>query len=447
MRIPLPKGLRGSQVLPKEREYLLNMANIGGKLVSRPAVEAVTAQPDEPRGQFVFQGVLFSIFGDKIYYGTGLTLIATTIDGVGPVAWDVGFSHAMIVTGTIGANYKVEVVAGVPSVTAVLAAKTYVDVAFIAGRFVYIPENGDPAEWSEVGDGSTVGPNYFFDAEEQPDENEACVAIGGTLHIMGADTIQPFRPGGPTNAPFLPLQGATIEVGFVGAKVKTTDSCIFLGKPKGGGYGFFLFANGGAQRISDQVVDELLEAYTPAQLAAVRAQRFFWRGAEWFTFVLPDRTLSLVNGQWGYVDSGVTGVAQLGRWLQYNATLYDGVWYVQSAAGLNKLSRTTFKDSTGKFSRQIVTFARSSEEDPLDVGEIEVGHNNGVGVGSVGISVSDDGAIWTDVWYRDRAAVGNREQKLVFNPAGGFGMFDDYMGICLYTTDNLEFAVDALVAR
>lgn len=445
MRIPLPKTLRGSKVLPKGREYLLNMAHIDGRLVSRPAVEAVTALLNEPRGQFEIQGVLFNVFGDKLYMGTGLAVVAGTIGGLGPVKWAIGFNHAVIVTGAADMNYTVTP-AGV--LTQVLAGKNYVDVCHIQGRFVYTPEDGGPAEWSEVGDGATVDPTSFFDAETQPDQNVMCEALAaGDLYIGGTDTFERFRGGGPVTAPFVQVQGAAIEVGYVGAKIKSTDSCIFLGKPKGGGFGFFVFADGGVQHISDAVIDELLEGYTPAQLAAVRAQRFVWRGAEWFTFEFPDRTLLLVNGQWHYIDTGITGFTLLGRFMRYSATLFDGVWYVQSTAGLNKLS-ALFQDTVGKFSRQIITFARSAEGQPIDeIGAIEMEMNNGTGAGTVGLGISTNGKIWTDLLYASRSAVGEYDAPLVWEPMGGFGMNYGYLGVGLYTTDNFEFAVDGLVAR
>ncbi len=445
MRIPLPKGLRGSKVLPKGREYLLNMAHIDGRLVSRPAVVAVTAQANEPRGQFVIQGVLFNIFGDTLYMGVGLVPVAGVVGGVGPVQFAIGFNHAVIVTGTVDANYTVTP-AGV--LTQVLAGKNYIDVCHIEGRFVYVPEDGGPAEWSEIGDGATVLPDAFFDAEEQPDQNNFCEALAsGDLMIGGADTFERFRGGGPATAPFLQVQGAAVEVGFVGGKIKSTDSCLFLGKPRGGGYGFFGFGDGGVQRISDPVIDELLEGYTPAQLAAVRAQRFVWRGAEWFTFEMPDRTLLLVGGEWDYIDTGIAGFLQLRRFMQYGATLFDGVWYVQSTAGLNKLS-ALYQDSTGKFSRQIITFARSAEGQPIDeIGALEMEMNNGTGAGTVALHISTNGQIWTDPMYANRSAVGDYDAPLVWEPMGGFGMSYGYLGIGFYTTDNFEFALDGLVGR
>jgi hypothetical protein len=448
MQIPLPKTIRGSQVLPKQSEYLVNLMNLGGWLVSRPAVVEVTAKADEPRGMFRFQGTLYGIWGDQLYKDAALNLVGA-IGGVGQTRHARGFNHAVIVTGTAGANYTVSPASGL---TAIVDADlpACVDASHIKGRFVYIPEDGGPALWSEIGDGGDIDSLSFFDAESQPDENRASEVLGDVLYLMGADTIEPFRAVGPVTAPFLPVDGGTIEVGYVGGKIgsKTgeVDSCIFLGRPKDGGYRFLQFADGRAVPISTPAIDELLQDYTEVQLQAVRAQRFAFRGVDCYTFELPDRTLIYHDGLWDYVAAGV-GFRQLARWLQFSATFHEDTWYTQSAKGLNKLTKAG-QDTTGKFARQIITFARSTEQEPLEFGELELAINNGVGAGTVGVSVSRNGQIWSDPYYRDRSAVGVHDAPLIWNPAGGFGSFErGFAGIGFYTTDDVEFAVDGLVAR
>lgn len=449
MRIPLPKTIRGSQVLPKQSEYLVNLMNVGGWLVSRPAVQAVTAKLDEPRGMFRFQGTLYGIWGDQLYEGTALAAVGA-IAGVGQTKHARGFNHAVIVTGTAGANYTVSPGAGLAAI-ADGDFPACIDIAHIKGRFVGIPLDGGPAFWSEVGDGGDIDTLSFFDAETQPDENRACEVLGDALYIMGADTIEPFRPVGPVTAPFLPVDGGTIEVGYIGGKIgaKTgeVDSCIFLGRPKDGGYRFMQFAQARAVPISSGVIDEILQDYTEAQLAAVRAQRFNWRGVDCYAFELPDRTLLLHDGMWDYIDAGISGFRQFSRFLQFNATFHEDVWYTQSAKGLNKLAKA-HTDSTGKFARQILTFARSVEEEALEIGELELAIKNGLGAGTVGVSVSRNGMLWGDLYYRNRSAVGQHDHPLIWNPAGGFGSFErGFAGIGFYTTDDVEFAVDGLVAR
>jgi len=442
--IPLPETIRWSQLVPKQTEYLLNLLKIGAVVVSRPATELVTAKLDEPRGLFEFGGVLYGIWGDKLYRDTALNLVGD-IGGIGQTAYAGGFNHAAIVTGTAGANYTVAGSVLTPIADPDVPACR--DVEHIDGRFVYVPTDGSPALWSEVGDAANVDPLSFFDEETQPDGNTAVIAIGGDLRLMGAETIGRFRNVGPAENPFQWVRGGTIDVGFVGGKVRARESCLFVGKEKQAGYDIYAFADGKTQPITTPAIKEMLNRlYTPAQLAAVRAQRFNWRGADCYVFEFPDRTLLFQGGLWHYIDSGLTGVAKLGTFRYYNATLFNGTWYVQGTGGLYRLT-DAHQDSAGKFSRQIVTFARSGEEAPFDLGELELALANGVGEGTVGLAISRDGAQWGDPWYRDTGAVGARTQRLVWNPPGGLGSFDGYAGLALYATADVEFAADGLVVR
>jgi hypothetical protein len=299
-----------------------------------------------------------------------------------------------------------------------------------------------------VGDASTIGPLSFFDAEVLPDGNKLVENIRNDVFVGGEDSFERFRHAGPQTAPFLRVPNAVIEVGFVGGKVRTTDSMIFIGKDREAGYAFYWFIDGTAKPISDAPINELLNnVYTPAELAAVRGQRFNWRGADCYAFEMADRTLLFQNGSWSYIDSGINGFLALGTFGYFNATLFEGTWYVvKSDGGLYKLTDGT-TDSAGKFSRQIVTFARSEEESVFTINQIEMGIANGTGVDTVGLSLSRNGRIWSDIYYTSSSAVGMYDQKLVWAPIGGCGTFEDYAGIGFYTTASFDFAVDTLVMR
>lgn len=445
MMIPLPKTIRGSKVVPKQTEYLLNLLHIDGFIVSRPASELVTAKIAEPRGAFEFHGSYYAIWGDTLYKDTALNVVGT-IAGIGPVDVAIGFTQAVIVTGTAGANYTLDASTGALNAIVDPDVPACSSVTFIDGRFVYTPVDGSPLLWSEINDGGNVGSLSFFDAETLPDGNKATENIRNDLYVLGVESIERFRDVGPVSAPFVRVNNAAIEVGYVAAKIKTKDSLLFVGKEKGGGYAIYVFADGTAQPISPGPINERLNLYTVAQLAAITSHRFNWRGVECYVFDLPDCSLLFQSGKWHFIDSGLSGVAQLGRWRFYNAVLFQGTWYLQSAMGLYKLTAAK-TDTDGKFSRQAVTFARSGEEQVFTLGRLQLGVANGVGAATVGLSLSTNGKIWKDPVYRSTGAVGEYDKQLVWQPIGGLGRFDGYAGICLYATGNVEFAADALVAQ
>ena len=452
MMIPLPKTIRGAKNLPKQQEYLHNLLNVKGRLISRPVVQSVTANPNggEPRGAFEYLGVYYAVFGQKLYRTTALVEVGDIL-GAGQIAVDGGFNHACIVTGAAGANYTLTP-AGALAVIADPDLPACRDVVFIDGRFVFIPLDGGPAIWSAVGNGGDVGPLDFFDAESQPDENRVVMNIRNDVFIGGTDTFERFRNSGPVTAPFVRVQNAVISVGYVGGKVLTKDSALFVGKDKAAGYGIFVFSEGTAQRISDQAIDEMLNRdYTPAQLAAVRSQRFNWGGVDCYTFELADRTLIFQDGQWSYVSRGIVGPRQLAAFGFFNATLHDGIWYVQDeAGGLGKLAAGT-EDSFGELQREIVTFARDAEEGVFAPAAMQLGVSNGqpglaADEATVGLSVSKNGKLWGVMKYRSLSAEGEYDKQLIWHPAGGFGRFDGFMGICIYTTASVDIAADSLVA-
>src|SRR5690349_16038051 len=237
MMIPLPKTIRGCKVLPKQQEYLLNLINIGDKLVSRPAITQVTEKAGEPRGLFVFKGILYGIWGDKLYRDVALNEVGA-VGGAGLARQAGGFNHAVIVTGTAGANYTLLDSALTPIADPDLPA--CVDVTAIDGRFLFTPENGDPIIYSDVGDGGVIGPLSFFDAESLTDGNKLVENIKNDIFVGGEAPFERFRNNGPTTNPFLRVPNAMVSVGYVGGKVATKDSMIFLGKDKDAGYAFYL---------------------------------------------------------------------------------------------------------------------------------------------------------------------------------------------------------------
>jgi len=447
MQIPLPKGIRGSKVVPKQTEYLHNLMNVGGRIISRPAVTQLVSTLGAPRGQFEFNGTHYAIWGTKLYSRAGAVLTEVgTILGADLVRFAAGFTQMAIVTGVAGGNYTLTT-AGVLTAIADPDLPACIDVTEIDGRFVFVPADGGPLIYSDVGDAGAIGSLSFFDAESLPDLNKAIENIRNDIFALGADSIERFRDVGPDTAPFQRVNNAQIEVGYVGAKIKTKDSLLFVGKDKGNGYGIFLFSEGTAQLVSPDVINELLNRdYTPAELAAITAQRFNWRGADCYVFGLPNLTLLLQGGEWSFVDNGLRTLLERGTWDFFNALLFDGTWYVQGTDSLNTLDDAS-ADTAGKFARKILTYARSGEEAVFTLAYVELGVAQGVGAGTVGLSLSRNGKLWSNPSYRSMSVVGNYDQRLRWQPIGGLGRFDGYAGLLWYTTTDVEIAADSITAQ
>lgn len=416
--------------------------NIGGFLVSRPGVEQVKAlsTPATPRGLFTYNGELWGVWGTKLYQGASMTEVGT-IRGSAAVNTASGFNQCAIAAS--GGNYQISSSNVFNEITD-SDLPTCRDVARIDGRFVWVPVDGSPLAYSDVGSAGSVGPLAFFDAETLPDVNVGVDNIKNDLFVFGADSIERFRNLGTEDAPFVRVNNSIVEVGLVGGKIKTKDSVMFLGQDRDNGYAFYLFNAGTAQVISPPTINEALNLdYDPEQLEACVAQRFNWRGADCYVFSLYNRAFLFQGGKWSYLDSGIDDAHKLYAWDVKHATLHDGVWYAQDRNGLVKLT-TANADYGSEFARRVRTYGRAGDESVFSIGgmELVIAQGESYNSGDVGLSVSKNGKLWSPFFYRSVANIGGYDKRLRFQRAGGLGRYDGYIGITLYCTDDIEFAVD-----
>lgn len=438
--VPLPETIRGSKVVPKQGEYLVNLMNLGGYLVSRPAFALERAISGSPRGMWEFNGKLYYVKGTTLYEGLGGSVVGS-IAGTLPVNIAIGFTQCAIASGA--GNYVLSTSGTLTQVTDP-DLPPCVDVTRINGRFVWVPTDGGVLRYSDVNDASVIDTLSFFDAETRADQNIGVVTVKNDLIVFGEQSTERFRDIGPAESPFIRVNNAIVDVGQVGGKVKTKDSVVFVGRDANNGYAFFLFSGGSAQIISPTPVNEALNLdYTPAELAAITVQRFHWRGADCYVFRAHDKAWLFQGGKWSYVDSGIDHPHYIGAFDQDHATLFNGEWYLLDNAGLVKMT-TGNSDYSGDFSRRVRTFMRLPDETTLPVNYFELVASQGLSGsgGTVGFSVSKNGQTWSNFDYRDLGDVGNYSRRVKYQRVGGLGRFDGYMGITVQSTSDVEFAVD-----
>lgn len=68
-------------------------------------------------------------------------------------------------------------------------------------------------------------------------------------------------------------------------------------------------------------------------------------------------------------------------------------------------------------------------------------------VRSVGLSVSKNGVEFSTPIFRDLGDTGEYTDHLEWNYPGGIGTFNGFMGLRIYTTQDVEFATNLLVAN
>lgn len=440
IQVPLPVTIKGSKRTPKLVEYPHNVIYVNGGLLSRPACTRVySVTPRKPRGQFIWDGDLYSVWGNDLYRGVGPTQNRIgSIAGNAKIRTAKGYNGVAIATSSVEYFFD-----GTLTVLNDPDLPTCADVTRIDGRFVWTPVDGGPVVYSDINDAGNIDALSFFDAETLPDINKATVNIKNDLFVFGADSIERFRNVGTPTLPFVRVNNSINSVGYVGGLIETRDSFMFLGKDKDGGNQFYVYANGTAVPISTDSVNEQLENdYTQEQLAECEGQRFNWHGADCYVFSLPGRDYVFSGSNWGYFTSDTDGVGQIRDWGFRGARFFDNEWYIQHEDGLYKFTNDN-KDSLGHFSRGFRTYVRDGIESVKTLARVELSLAQFVGRGSVGLSLSRDGVVWSDPMFRETG--GAYDNKLVFAPLGGLGKYDGYIGIEIYANTDTPFHIDNMV--
>ncbi len=444
--IPLPTTIEGARLTPKHSRYTNNLIPSQDALLSRPACTKVeTLAVGQPRGIFEFKGVMYSVFGQNLFRGTnGLTRIGK-IDGTGKISVAVDFEKVAIATGESNYILGTELVKiydrDLPACRS---------VCVIDGIFVWVPLDGSPVCWSEIGRPSQIRAASFFDAEQLPDKNRICANIRNDLFIFGDESIERFRNIGDASQPFVRVNGSIVSVGFVGGLVETQDSFLFIGQDKDGGFAVYVFDSAQVVQISSEAINEILNTqYTITDLRNAEGQRFNWHGKDCYVFSIKDRDFIVTRGatgfNWGYLSSGSNkGFFEFDKWGYRNAKFHknSGKWFCQRSDGLFEFTYDD-KDTDGEFIRSFRTYISPETRQMMILNSMKLGVAQTHEKGSVGLSMSRDGLLYCDPFFVPTG--GQYDNEVVFGPAGGLGYYDGYAGIQISTTSNIAFAVDSII--
>tara|TARA_R110000796_G_scaffold163505_2_gene280435 strand:- start:4835 stop:6091 length:1257 start_codon:yes stop_codon:yes gene_type:complete len=377
-RVQFPTTFEETEDLPRSRRALQNCFDNGkNQIISRPGIASIATTSGVARGQFVWNGSLYQVSSQQLLKVTNTTTGATsligTIAGAAAIEWDVGFNDAVIVVkgGAIYTLSKTDTLTDISGNTNFVPC---VDVTHIDGRFVYIPENGDPAFFSDVGAAGTVQTLSFFDAEEIPDLNNSAFNFKNVLYIGGTDSFELFRNTGASPNPFARISGARISSGYIGGLVDYNSTFLFIGREKDQDFGIFAIGQGDAPKISNSAIDLILTTYTNAELANAVGSRFHWRGHDIATFSLSRHTFGFVGGNWFTLDTIENGTS--GRWGGGYVNQLDGIYYTAFSNKIGKLSKIN-SDYGEKITRIIDTGYEQADDNFFKAQSIELGISQG----------------------------------------------------------------------
>lgn len=441
--LPLPQGYVGSETLPKTLRLLKNSFNTGEYILPRPGITDLATKTGLGRGSFTWNGSLYCVFGTSLLkitdVTTGATSVIGTIAGTANIDSAVGFNDAVIVSReTSGKGYtlsKLDVLTEITSPQFVACNS----VAHINGRFVYIPFNGDPAFFSDVGAAGTIQTDSFFDAEELPDKNKVTFNFKNIQIIGGTDSFELFRDIGTSPVPYARLN-ARIQHGYIGGITEYADTFAFIGREKDQDVGVYLIGAGTALKISNEAIDTILTGYTENELSVAVPQRFKWRGYDILCYTLARHSFGFLNGNWFLIDTFIDD--ERFPWRAGFVTHFEQKYYTFFASEIGRLDKIN-TDYGNDFERVIQFGVYQDGNQSFSAQSLELGISQGfTQTGTVGLSLSRDNVLFPNTYFQSVGNEGEYSKKLKWNYPGGLGYYEGFMGVKLTTTSDIEFAAD-----
>jgi hypothetical protein len=447
-KVDLPLGLAGAENLPQTRRALENcFNNLEKQILPRPGITTLgSGFTNLARGSFSWNDNFYVVFGQELFrisnIETGEVVNLGVINGSSVIKTSIGFNDIVIMAKDT-ALYTLNKMDFLTDITNNLNFVPVTAVTHIDGRFVYIPTSGDPAFFSDVGNAGSVQPLSFFDAEELPDLNNTVFNFANTLYIGGTDSFELFRDTGGTPNPFTRISGARHRYGFIGALMEYTNSFLFLGREKDQDFGFYAIGPGQTQKISIPLIDEILTTYAPEELADCVPGRFKWRGYDIATFSLARDAFGFYKGQWFRLSTLVDGFPR--PWLGGFIAQFKGRYYTASKRAFGRFDNIN-TDFGQKIAKTLDIGFTHPNNKRFSCQSVEFGISQGFNneVETVALFMSRDNQVYGPALYRELGSLGEYDNKLVWNYAGGMGNYDGFMGIRIYTTGDLVFGADAL---
>lgn len=451
INVPLPNGYMGLDDLPKQRENLINLANIGGSLMRTPGIAHYTGDSTATAGcrgaaSWGVTGNAYFVLGSQLYEKTPTELrpITSHIGGTGRCHMVGGQLYLVIVAEDADAfTYDPATDTVSPIVTSTYKASQSVD--HIDGRFVYVPRDGSPAFYSEVDDPTNINALSFFDAEEVPDDNKYVINVRNMLFLMGEYTTEVFTSTGDVTAPFARRNGSRIDYGYISGALRHDNTFTFIGRQRDQSPAIYAMGTGSAEQISnDAVTEDLNNNHTYEELQDAVANRFKWYGKDFLCWTIGDKTYAYCEGQWLFLDSELNG-SESGRWQANGVVHIHGNYYTGSLAN-NRFGYLS--DTPSEYGQsveyQFDTFARAERGAFMRPSYVEVDALTGQNATTIGLSLSRDGRVKGDYFYRSLGATGRYQRRMMWQPPGGLGEYESFMGISIRGTGQVLFSAEGL---
>ncbi|MFQ5444504.1 MAG: hypothetical protein ACE5EK_07800, partial [Nitrospinales bacterium] len=192
-------------------------------------------------------------------------------------------------------------------------------------------------------------------------------------------------------------------------------------------------------------MDKLLDAHTNADLADAIPGRIIWRGHDIATWTLRADSFGFYNGNWFILDTVFSGISR--PWGAGYITEFGGEYFTAYNDKIGKFQKIN-TDYGERITRRIVGGAQQGDGEYFTVQSMELGLSQGFNSasGSVALRMSRNGVQYGPYIYINLGAIGDYAKKLRWNPPGGLGNYEGFFGYEIYTTEDIDFSADQILA-
>jgi hypothetical protein len=165
-------------------------------------------------------------------------------------------------------------------------------VTFVDGYFLFTTDEKKFIV-SSLNDGLTYNALDFASAESDPDAIVVPVILNNLVYILGTQTTEGFQNlPSVGRMPFI-RNGVIIDKGCLApfSVAKTNSTFLMVGAGVNESPAIWQFIGGHYKKVSTEVIDQLLNSYTNAQISSITALTYAENGAYFVAFNLPDTTL------------------------------------------------------------------------------------------------------------------------------------------------------------
>lgn len=379
------------------------------------------------RGGINWRGTHYRVQGTKLVRISqeGVVIVLGDVGGSGQVTFDYSFDRLGIVS-TRNLFYLMGTT--VTQVTDVDLGAV-IDMVWIDGYFM--TTDGTNLVVTELNDPFAVNPLKYGSSEADPDPVNGLLKIRNEVYAINRHTIEVFDNIGGDLFPLQRIEGAQIQKGSLGTycACEIADSVAFLGSGRKEAPAIYLGANGNATKISTREIDQILETYTEAQLAASVLEKRIDKGHQHLWVHLPDRVMvydlagstAVQEPLWFYMTSAVDGFSQYRArnlvWIFDRWNCGDpgsaNMGYLDSGISTQYGAMARWEFGTSIVYNEGNGAVFHELELVCLTGRVAIGINP-----TISTSYSVDGQVWSDEKFVYVGTIGDRLKRIVWRRQG-----------------------------